>query len=213
MSAEAAAAFGARLLFISTDYVFDGSASRAYKETDPVNPISEYGRSKLEGERAVEGVGGDYQIARTAWLFGAGKRTFVSAILDALEKGGPVKVVEDEFGNPTYVEDLAEGLIALSRIPARGVFHLVNEGTCSRCEMAREIALRGGFDPDRIAAIKSAEWVSPAARPLWSVLDCSRAYSLGVPPLRNWREAVDTFLFHSRPRRHILPTESLEQRP
>lgn len=192
--AQACSRQGARMISISTDYVFGGNADKPYAVDDPTGPVSYYGQSKLEGELAVRESLDDSQIVRTAWLFGAGKRTFVSAIVGALRRGGPVKVVQDEIGSPTYAPDLAEGLLALSRVEATGVFHMVNSGQCSRFEMAQAIARHGGFDPSQIVPIRSADWVSPAARPLWSVLDTSRAQACGVGPLRPWEEALRAFL-------------------
>lgn len=197
--ARACATGGARLLYISTDYVFDGTARHPYRVDDAPNPLGVYAQSKLDGERAVAESLEEHQIVRTAWLYGEGKGGFVAAISKGLRSEKPtLQVVEDETGNPTYARDLAAGLIEISQIRETGVFHLVNEGHCTRLEQARKIAELSGEDPNRIVPITREDWPSPVERPAWSVLDCSRAYSLGVRPLRNWVEALDDYLVSER---------------
>lgn len=192
--ASACAARGASLLYISTDFVFDGTLHRPYREDDPAGPRSVYGRSKLEGEGQVADALERRQIVRTAWLFGPGKRNFVTGILDRLRGSDPITVVEDQVGSPTYTLDLAEGLVSLSRRAAFGVFHLVNAGWCSRLEMARKIADLAGEDPRRIEPIHSDRWPAAAKRPAYSVLDCSKVYALGVEPLRHWTAALGHYV-------------------
>ncbi len=192
--ASACSETGARMLTISTDFVFDGQSRRPYRETDPTGPLSVYGRTKLEGELAVAAVLEDHQIVRTAWLFGPGKRNFVSAMLERLRQGIALRVVDDQWGSPTYTCDLAERLVALSRLEERGVFHLVNGGITTWCGLTRKTAELAGFDPNTIEAIATADYPTPARRPAWSVLDCSRAWNLGLPPLRDWTEALAEYI-------------------
>ncbi len=192
--ARACAETGARMLTISTDFVFDGQSKRPYRETDPTGPLSVYGRTKFEGEQAVAAVLEDHQIARTAWLFGPGKRNFVSGMIERMRKGIPLRVVDDQWGSPTYTGDLAERLVALSRLDERGVFHLVNGGMTTWCGLTRKAAELAGFDPNAIEAIDTASYPLPAHRPAWSVLDCSRAWSLGLSPMRDWTEALEEYV-------------------
>ncbi len=192
--ARACAQIGARMLMISTDFVFDGQARRPYRETDPTGPLSVYGRTKLEGEQAAAAVLEDLQIARTAWLFGPGKRNFVSAMIERMRKGIPLRVVDDQWGSPTYTGDLAGRLVELSRLEERGVFHLVNGGMTTWCGLTRKTAELAGFVPYAIEAIDTAGYPTPACRPAWSVLDCSRAWALGVTPMRDWTEALAEYI-------------------
>jgi dTDP-4-dehydrorhamnose reductase len=185
---------GTRMLTISTDFVFDGLSRRPYRETDPTGPLSVYGRTKLEGEQAVAAVLEDHQIVRTAWLFGPGKCNFVSAMLERIRKGIALRVVDDQWGSPTYTGDLAGRLVELSRLEARGVFHLVNGGMTTWCGLTRKTAELAGFDPGVIEAIDTAGYPTPAHRPAWSVLDCARALALGVSPLRDWSEALGEYI-------------------
>jgi dTDP-4-dehydrorhamnose reductase len=207
--ARACAKNHARLLYISTDYVFDGTARRPYREDDVPNPLGVYARSKLDGERVVAGALGDYQIVRTAWLYGEGKGGFVAAILKGLRMPErPLQVVEDETGNPTYAPDLAAGLVDISQLPETGIFHLVNEGQCTRFEQARKIAELSGNDSERILPIRREDWPSPVERPAWSVLDCSRARSLGVRPLRHWAKALEDYINRVLDKNETEPRET-----
>ncbi|MBN1867053.1 dTDP-4-dehydrorhamnose reductase [Candidatus Sumerlaeota bacterium] len=186
---------GASFLHVSTDFVFDGRSDRPYVETDPTGPSGVYAQSKLDGEIAVMRETDRYQIVRSAWLFGPRRRNFVSVILEQLKKGLPaIRVVDDEVGSPTYTRDLAERLIDLFQLEEWGIFHLVNEGSCSRYEQARRVAEAWQQDPDRVLPIKSHERVTSVQRPAYSVLSCAKAYSLGIRPMRHWSEAVDEYV-------------------
>lgn len=192
--ARACANAGAAMLMVSTDFVFDGTAREPYAIDAATNPLGVYARSKLEGEQALAGGLERHQIVRTAWLYGRGGRNFVLAILGRLRQGEPLRVVADQIGSPTYTLDLAERLVGLARLEAFGVFHVTNAGQCSWHEFAREIARLSGFAPDSIEAIGTADWPSPARRPAWSVLDCSRAWQAGLEPMRPWQEALADYL-------------------
>ena len=138
--ARLAASLGARLIHVSTDYVFDGKKASPYGEEDPPAPLSAYGESKLEGERLVAAAGGKWAIARTAWLYGRGGKNFIDRILELATQGDEVSVVTDQVGSPTWTRDLAEALVAMARHDAQGLFHVANDGACSRYEMVRFLA-------------------------------------------------------------------------
>lgn len=188
--AEAARAAGAAILHVSTDYVFDGRKGTAYTEDDAPNPLSVYGRSKLEGERRVMESGAAAVIVRTAWLYGRHGNNFVKAILEAAKRGQPLRVVADQVGSPTSTADLAPAIGQLIRSPARGVFHTVNAGTCSRYQFAQAI-VAGSVE---VLPISSAEANRPAPRPRNASLTSVRWEAMGLPPLRGWQAALADFL-------------------
>lgn len=185
---------GAHLIHISTDYVFDGRASRPYREDDPPAPLSVYGRSKLAGERLVQQALPGALVVRTAWLFGPGRGNFVDKVLAKARQGGPVKVVSQEVGSPTYAPDLAPALLELGLRWVGGVLHVVNEGQASRLELARQSLALAGLDPGLVEPIGSAELGLPAARPAYSVLDAGRAASVRGRRLPTWQEALARYL-------------------
>ena len=151
--ARAAAGIDAALIHVSTDYVFDGRKGTPYTEDDVPDPLSVYGRSKYEGERRVLESKARVCVLRTAWLYGRHGKNFVKAIRDAAGKGRPLRVVADQVGSPTAVADFAEAIARLMQTPARGLFHVVNAGACSRQEFAKAI-VRG----------RSRWFLSPAPR-------------------------------------------------
>lgn len=191
----------ARLLHVSTDFVFDGRGRRPLREDDPVAPLSEYGRSKLAGERAVLAASEDSVVARTSWVFGRGK-SFIASIRARAEairadaSLGPLRVVDDQIGSPTYAPDLAEGLLALLERDARGLYHLANRGAASRLELARLALDAAGHTDLEIVPVKTADYPLPAQRPLYTALDCGRAERLGAV-LRPWQEAVGAYVASS----------------
>lgn len=191
--ALAAAAVGAPILHVSTNEVFDGQRAQPYREYDQTNPINPYAYSKWYGERAVQSVNPQHYIVRTAWLFAHGGRNFIHAILNAAETGKALRVVSDEVANPTYNDDLAEAITRLIMTGRFGVYHLVNEGACSRYEFARYILDRTGFAQTPVQKITSAEWPRPSRPPAYSSLSSLAAQQLGIT-LRPWQEAVDAFL-------------------
>lgn len=180
---------GARLLAVSTDYVFDGHGAKPYREDDATEPESVYGRSKLAGEAFVRDVGGEHVIARTAWLFGPNGRNFVDTIRGRLEKDESVRVVDDQRGSPTSTPDLATGLLALAEGGARGTVHVVNDGDATWYELACEIARRLGRE-HLVGRITTEELGRPAPRPGYSVLDSSRFAAVTGSPLPHWRDAL-----------------------
>lgn len=192
--AEAAAEAGALIVHVSTNYVFDGALSRPYTEDDPAHPLSAYGRSKLAGERAVAGAGGAHLVARTSALFGRGGNrakggTFVERVLAGARAGQPLRIVSDQEVSTTYAPDLAAALIALVERGARGLFHVVNEGTCTWHALAVEVLRQAGVDAP-VEAVTSEELNAPARRPRYSVLSTAKYRALGLPPLREWRAAL-----------------------
>lgn len=184
---------GARLVHVSTDYVFDGRARRPYREDDPPAPLGVYGRSKLAGERAVHEALPEALVVRTSWVFGRG-RNFVAAILEkgraaAAGGAGPLRVVDDQRGRPTSAWDLAEGLAALVERGATGLYHLANRGEATWWDVARAALDLAGLRDVEVEPIATASLGLAAPRPAWSVLDLGRAEKAGVV-LRPWREAL-----------------------
>ena len=159
--AEAAKAAGARLVHISTDYVFDGTKGAAYIEEDPTEPLSVYGESKLAGEVRVLESGAHASVLRTAWLYGIHGKNFVRLILATASTGKSLRVVSDQIGSPTSTRDLALAIRDLMSTELTGLFHVANSGACSRYEFARAI-VHGGAD---IEPVKSSEMPRPAPRP------------------------------------------------
>jgi len=193
--ARAAAEVGATLVYLSTDFVFDGAKGEPYTEFDVPNPLSVYGASKLAGEEAVRSLVPRHYVVRSAWLFGARGRNFVRAILEGAADRDEMPVVADQFGSPTYTRDLARGLadIILSGRVVPGTYHLANSGVCSWAELAGE-ALRLAGRPTRVKPIPAAEWPSPAPRPAYSALRSRRLELQGVRGLRNWKESLASYL-------------------
>jgi dTDP-4-dehydrorhamnose reductase len=190
--AEASNEVGASLVQISTDYVFDGASSRPYREDDATGPLGAYGRTKLAGEAAAAGARG-HLVVRTAWLFGDGAN-FVAAIRRQLDGGArTLRVVADQTGCPTYAVDLAEAILRLGERGARGLLHVVNDGSASWCDFAREIVLLLGAAAE-VEPITTAQARRPAPRPAYSVLDASRAASLLGRPLPSWQDALGRYL-------------------
>jgi dTDP-4-dehydrorhamnose reductase len=173
------------VLYVSTDYVFDGTKREPYVESDPVNPLSAYGRTKLAGERATAEANARHFIARTSWLFGPGGTNFVETMLGL---GPEVRVVDDQIGSPTFTGHLADALVALARTEDFGVHHLAASGSCSWFEFAREIFARAGSDT-RAEPCTTAEFPRPAPRPANSVLDSERGDRLPT-----WQEGLDAYL-------------------
>jgi dTDP-4-dehydrorhamnose reductase len=201
--AEAARAEGLDFVHVSTDFVFDGTKSEPYVETDEPRPLSVYGASKLAGERAVFGAHPTALVIRTAWSFGAAGTNFPVKILQHAQAlkgaggaGDVLRVVADEFGSPTYTADLAEGMLTLLASGATGLFHLTGGGSCSRYELAVETLRLAGFRvPGDVSVepVGSSSFPTKAKRPLRAVLDCGKAAESGVR-LPEWRDGLARFL-------------------
>ena len=184
---------GARIIHVSTDFVFDGASERPYREDDAARPLSAYGRSKLLGERRVAEENPDHLIVRCSWLYGPYGRSFVSAILEAARAGRTPRVVTDQHGTPTYTADLGWAIRRLLDMPARGVIHFANAGVCSRLELARE-ALRAAGLAVPVEPIRSDELSRPARRPAYSALDTARYAALAGEPPRPWQETLADYV-------------------
>jgi dTDP-4-dehydrorhamnose reductase len=185
---------GALLVHFSTDYVFDGRASRPYREEDCPRPLGAYGVSKLTGEQLVAAAGGEHLLIRTSAVLGrAGSRqkggSFAQRILVLAREGKPLRVVADQTFAPTSAADLAVAAVALVRAGARGMYHVTNTGSCTWHELAVATLARAGIEAP-VEAITSHELALAARRPAYSVLDTARFHALGLPPLPSWREAL-----------------------
>jgi dTDP-4-dehydrorhamnose reductase len=191
--ARAAVATAARLIHMSTDYVFDGRVGRPYLEDDAPHPASAYGASKLAGEKEVLAAGGRYLIVRTAWLFGAGGPNFIATILGRARAGEPLRVVDDQYGSPTYAGHLAAALVRLAAADAGGVLHVAGGGVASWYDVAAA-ALELARIPVPLAAIKTSEYPTAAPRPPNSALACGKYKELVGTPMPPWREGVAAYL-------------------
>jgi len=190
--AEGAAKANARLIYISTDFVFDGKKREPYTERDPVNPLNVYGRSKLAGEEeALKGCRRTL-VLRTSWLYGVHGKNFVKTILSLAVTQPEVRVVEDQRGSPTYARHLAQVIAGLIRSDVTGVIHAGGEGECSRYEFANAILQEAGLGC-RVMPISTAESGRLALRPPYSALSTAflHQHGLSLPP---WREGVRQFL-------------------
>ncbi len=199
--ARACAEHGVGMVYVSTDFVFDGSRQEPYRESDPTHPTSEYGRSKLAGEQAVLAADRpDFYVVRTSWVFGPGGHNFPRTMLRLGREGGPLRVVDDQLGSPSMTRDIAEALLDLASSGAEpGIYHAANEGVCSWHRFAVEILERAGMGDVEVAAISSAELDRPAPRPAYSVLDCSRLAAVRGTALPHYLDAVDRYLAEELP--------------
>lgn len=188
-----AAELKSRIVYLSTDYVFDGRASRPYRERDATAPLSVYGRTKLMGEQAVQRTCSRYYIVRTGWLYGRHGRSFVNTIRQKAASEQVLKVVNDQTGTPTWSRDICRPLLDIARSHHYGIYHLANAGQCTWFELAREVVRLTGAVCE-VRAITSAELGLPAPRPAYSVLD-NRGFQrrFGYQP-RLWKEALEEYL-------------------
>jgi dTDP-4-dehydrorhamnose reductase len=184
-----------RLVHYSTDFVFNGAKQIPYTVEDTPKPETIYGATKLAGERVLGALPPEqYCIIRTAWLFGPGRKNFVSTILDACRKRDSIDVVHDQTGSPTYTRDLAQWSLKLAELKADGIFHAVNGGKATWCDLACE-AINLAEAPCRVNPVSSAQWQQKAKRPRFSVLDTSRLAQMGIMP-RPWPLALREYLYH-----------------
>ena len=190
--AAGCAASGARLVQVSTDYVFAGDAGRPYAEDDVPAPRTAYGRTKLAGERAVlDRLPGAGYVVRTAWLYGAHGPSFTGTMIRLESERPTVDVVDDQHGQPTWTVDVARQIIALARSTAApGIYHATSSGQTTWFGLAREIFGLLGADPARVRPIPSSALPRPAPRPACSVLGHSAWAGTGVPPIGEWRAAL-----------------------
>ncbi|MEK7776757.1 MAG: dTDP-4-dehydrorhamnose reductase [Planctomycetota bacterium] len=184
---------GAKIVHISTDYVFDGSKMDSYGETDKPNPLSVYGKSKLEGERAIQEIADNYAILRTAWVFGPYRRNFVTAILERGKKDRKVSVVIDQHGSPTYTADLSQAVWNVISQDVRGLYHFTNMGRCSRYDWAKKIFELTG-EPVSVLPVKTADYKRAAVVPQNSALNCAKYLLATGHKIRPWQEALEEYL-------------------
>ncbi len=195
--AEAAAAAGASLVYVSTDFVFDGTQVGTPYATDaPVRPLCAYGASKRLGEEAVLAhARADFWVVRTSWVFGPGGRNFPKAILERARAGQPLRVVTDQVGRPTMTVDLAAALLDLvSARPAGGIYHAANEGQCSWHQFAVDTLRAARLGDVAVGTQTAAELKRPAARPAWSVLDTSSLAAVRGRTLPHYTDALARWL-------------------
>lgn len=194
--AIAAERVGAKLLHVSTDYVFSGDGTRPYREYDQPCPVSVYGKTKLAGERFVEAFSSRYFIVRTAWLYGYHGKNFVKAILNKARAEGKVTVVSDQRGNPTNAADLAYHMLKIAASEEYGVYHCTGNGECSWFEFAEEILRLAGFGATALPCT-SAEYPSPTKRPAYSSLDHMMLRATVGDEMRPWQEAIRQFILNT----------------
>ena len=192
--ATACARHDAALVYISTDFVFDGEKGEPYTEYDSVNPLGHYGASKLAGETHVRTVCRKHFIVRTAWLYGIHGKSFPRAMIDFARTREEISVVADQVGSPTFTVDLAQTIRSLVGAPLYGTYHMTNKGSCSWYEFAARTLALAGINNVEVKPIKAEEWPSPTRRPKYSVL---RNYALelqGRDDLRSWDDALADFV-------------------
>jgi dTDP-4-dehydrorhamnose reductase len=190
--ARACARAGARLVHVSTDYVFSGDHDRPYEIADPTGPLSVYGRTKLDGEHAVLSALPDAHVVRTSWVYTGGDGTdFVAVMRRLAATDRVIDVVDDQTGAPTYARDLVAALLEIVAGDIRApILHASNVGAVSRFEQARAVFDQLGADPDRVRPVSTAAVPRPAHRPVYSVLSMEDSTRAGLTALRPWREAL-----------------------
>jgi dTDP-4-dehydrorhamnose reductase len=194
--AEAAREAGSRLMFLSTDYVFDGSKRSPYETNDARNPTGVYGKTKAQAEERILAILPEACIARTSWLFGHGGKCFPATILKLASTRPEISVVNDQRGSPTFTHDLASALVELCRASARGIVHVTNSGNCTWHEFASEVVRESGL-PTVVKPVTTAEFPRPARRPAYSVLSprSLHAYRVRMP---EWQDALRRYLGGAR---------------
>jgi dTDP-4-dehydrorhamnose reductase len=184
----------AKMVYLSTDYVFDGNKREPYLESDSPHPLNVYGRSKWKGEQYVQELVKDPLIVRTEWLFGRYGKNFVTSILRQAGEKRVLSIVNDQIGSPTYTVDLAKAISALIQFDASGIFHVANSDLCSWYTFGQAILKLSGMDKVRVIPISSKELGRPAIRPSYSVLNCQKLKKKTGLTLRPWSEALKEYL-------------------
>ncbi len=188
---------GSRLLFLSTDYVFDGLKNAPYEAYDAICPINVYGRAKAEAEKQVEAALPLTCIVRTSWLFGSPGRCFPNTILEIAQSRSTISVVDDQFGCPTFTRDLAGTIVRLAQMGATGIIHATNSGVCSWFEFASEIVHIAGLDHVTVKPASTEDVLRPAKRPKHSALSATSLRQHGLS-MRPWKETLAEFLSDRR---------------
>ena len=182
-----------KLMYISTDYVFDGQGTRPWEPDDERHPLNVYGQTKYEGELAVEELSDKYFIARIAWVFGVAGKNFIKTMLRLGKERGAVSVVDDQVGSPTYTYDLARLLVDMIQTDKYGRYHATNEGLCSWYEFAKEIFRQAGMDVP-VTPVSSSEFPAKATRPSNSRMSKEKLSDNGFERLPAWQDALGRFL-------------------
>ena len=194
---KAAKETGAKVVHLSTDYVFPGDLHRPLKETDPIAPCNYYGQTKREGEERLLGVLPTACVIRTSWIFGAGGKNFVAKLLDLLQQPGEIRLTNDHWGRPTYAPDLAEAILNL--LEASGIYRFANAGVATKHEFGltmREEAARAGFTiaAKEILGVPGSAFPSPCKRPVYSAFDTTKIEAKLGACIRPWQEALREYL-------------------
>ena len=185
------------MIYISTDYVFDGTKDGKYTENDETNPINIYGESKLAGEKYVQEILDKYYIVRTSWVFNINGKNFIETMLRLSKANNQLSIVNDQIGSPTYTKDLSRLLVDMLETSKYGLYHATNEGYCSWYEFANTIFKLANINID-IKAINSNEYASRAKRPMNSKLSKDKLIEYGFKPLPNWKDALKDYLIRRR---------------
>ena len=188
----------AKVVYLSTDYIFDGKKKEPYLEDDPPNPLNVYGRSKWKGEQYVRELLEDALIIRTQWLYGRFGNNFVSSILRQGREKKVLSIVNDQIGSPTYTVDLSEAISVLLKYDVRGVFHVANSDLCTWYTLGQAILKLSGMERVKVIPISSKELDRPAVRPPYSVLNCQKLRQVTGMTLRPWAEALKDFILSVR---------------
>lgn len=184
----------AKVVYLSTDYIFDGKKKEPYLEDDPPNPLNVYGRSKWKGEQYLRELAENALIVRTQWLYGRYGNNFVTSVLRQGGEKKALSIVNDQIGSPTYTVDLSKAISVLLRHDARGVFHVANSDLCSWYTFGQAILKLSGMERVKVIPISSKELGRPAVRPSYSVLNCQKLRQMTGMTLRPWAEALKDFL-------------------
>ncbi|MED3936483.1 dTDP-4-dehydrorhamnose reductase [Priestia megaterium] len=191
--AVAAEAVGAKLVYVSTDYVFDGTSNEPYNEFSPTSPLGVYGKSKLAGEQFVRDLHSKFFIVRTSWVYGKYGANFVKTMLKLGEEREELSVVADQRGCPTYTLDLANAILELVNSEKYGIYHISNSGSCSWYEFAQAIFEEAGINV-KVTPCTTADFPRPAARPAYSVFKHMALKMNGFEELRHWKKGLSHFL-------------------
>ena len=197
--ASACAELGVPIFYVSTDYVFDGEKAEPYVETDRTHPVSVYGQSKLEGENQVRALLRRFWIARTSWVFGPFGKNFVEAILGKARQGATLRVVDDQVGCPTYTADLARKIVEIVELGSPGLYHISNQGSCSRFEFAQEILRQVGLDLALVVPVPTSASDRPARRPMNSRLANRKLEEEKLGLLPDWKDALRRYFRRRTP--------------
>lgn len=185
---------GVKLMYISTDYVFDGKGTRPWEPDDKRAPLNVYGQTKYEGEIAIEELVDRYFIVRIAWVFGVAGKNFIKTMLRLGREKGAVSVVDDQVGSPTYTYDLARLLTDMIQTDRYGCYHATNEGECSWYEFAREIFRQAGMDEVKVTPVSSEAFAAKAKRPANSRMSKEKLTENGFKRLPDWQDVLRRFL-------------------